>query len=97
MKYIEYGKENNEVIMMLHGGGLSWWNYRKEAYGFFFEFIRTNVYINVHINKKLNIHEQEVFNLILNNELISKKEISIKMNKSEKTIQRIISSLIKKK
>ena len=31
MKYIEYGKENSEVIMMLHGGGLSWWNYRKEA------------------------------------------------------------------
>lgn len=31
MKYIEYGKGNGEVIMMLHGGGLSWWNYRKEA------------------------------------------------------------------
>lgn len=31
MKYIEYGKENNEVIIMLHSGGLSWWNYRKEA------------------------------------------------------------------
>ena len=31
MKYIEYGKENSEVIMMLHGGGLSWWNFRKEA------------------------------------------------------------------
>ena len=31
LKYIEYGKENSEVIMMLHGGGLSWWNYRKEA------------------------------------------------------------------
>lgn len=31
MKVIEYGKENPEVIILLHGGGLSWWNYRKEA------------------------------------------------------------------
>lgn len=31
MKIIEYGKENPEVIMLLHGGGLSWWNYREEA------------------------------------------------------------------
>jgi len=29
------------------------WNYRKEAYGFFFEFIRTNVQINVQINAEL--------------------------------------------
>ena len=31
MKVIEYGKQNSEIIMMLHGGGLSWWNYRAEA------------------------------------------------------------------
>ena len=31
MKFIEYGKENREVVMLLHGGGLSWWNYRAEA------------------------------------------------------------------
>ena len=31
MKIIEYGKENNEVIILLHGGGLSWWNYREVA------------------------------------------------------------------
>ena len=31
MKIIEYGKENREVIILLHGGGLSWWNYRAEA------------------------------------------------------------------
>lgn len=31
MKAIEYGNENTEVIMLLHGGGLSWWNYRQEA------------------------------------------------------------------
>ena len=27
----EYGKENKDVIILLHGGGLSWWNYREEA------------------------------------------------------------------
>ena len=31
MNLIEYGKENSDVIMLLHGGGLSWWNYRTEA------------------------------------------------------------------
>ncbi len=31
MKVIEYGNHNARVIMFLHGGGLSWWNYRAEA------------------------------------------------------------------
>ena len=31
MKMIEYGKQNRDTIMLLHGGGLSWWNYRAEA------------------------------------------------------------------
>ncbi len=31
MNYIEYGKEHKEVIVLLHGGGLSWWNYREAA------------------------------------------------------------------
>ncbi len=31
MKLIEYGKQNSDVVMLLHGGGLSWWNYRTEA------------------------------------------------------------------
>lgn len=28
---IEYGKQNPDVILLLHGGGLSWWNYREVA------------------------------------------------------------------
>lgn len=31
MNYKEYGKENTETVLLLHGGGLSWWNYREEA------------------------------------------------------------------
>lgn len=31
MIIIEYGKENKEVIILLHGGGLSWWNYCEAA------------------------------------------------------------------
>lgn len=31
MNYVEYGKENRGVIILLHGGGLSWWNYREVA------------------------------------------------------------------
>lgn len=31
MKIVEYGKEYKEVIFLLHGGGLSWWNYKEVA------------------------------------------------------------------
>lgn len=31
MKFKEYGKRNTKTIVLLHGGGLSWWNYRKGA------------------------------------------------------------------
>ncbi|MBR3311799.1 MAG: alpha/beta hydrolase [Solobacterium sp.] len=31
MQYKEYGKGNTDTIILLHGGGLSWWNYRSEA------------------------------------------------------------------
>lgn len=31
MNYVEYGKENRDVIIFLHGGGLSWWNYKEAA------------------------------------------------------------------
>ena len=31
MNCVEYGKQNQDVLIFLHGGGLSWWNYREEA------------------------------------------------------------------
>ena len=31
MRYVEYGNQNPETVILLHGGGLSWWNYRDEA------------------------------------------------------------------
>jgi len=31
MYFKEYGSSQNETIILLHGGGLSWWNYRREA------------------------------------------------------------------
>ncbi len=31
MNYKEFGKGNNRTIMLLHGGGLNWWNYREQA------------------------------------------------------------------
>ena len=64
------------------------WSFRKVAYGFYFEFIRTNVQINVQINVHLTDQEQAIFNLILSNERISKEELAIRINKSEKTIQK---------
>lgn len=52
MKYIEYGKENSEVIMMLHGGGLSRWNYRKEAELLCDEYHIIWLYVNSWGNRK---------------------------------------------
>ena len=31
MRVLEFGQQNPDVIMLLHGGGLSWWNYREVA------------------------------------------------------------------
>ena len=31
MRYVEYGSQNPETVILLHGGGLSWWNYRDVA------------------------------------------------------------------
>ena len=31
MRFVEYGKNNRSVILLLHGGGMGTWNYRKEA------------------------------------------------------------------
>ena len=72
------------------------WTFRKEAYGFFFEFIRTNVHLNVQIKEKLSETEQTVYNLLSLNQGISKAEISERISKSEKTVQRIIADLLRK-
>ena len=31
MNYREFGTEHRDTILLLHGGGLSWWNYREAA------------------------------------------------------------------
>ena len=31
MRVREFGQQNADVILLLHGGGLSWWNYREVA------------------------------------------------------------------
>ena len=31
MRYMEFGAGNRDVILLLHGGGLSWWNFRAAA------------------------------------------------------------------
>lgn len=31
MTVIEFGKQNQDTVLLLHGGGLSWWNYREAA------------------------------------------------------------------
>ena len=31
MQYVEYGTEQKNIIIFLHGGGLAPWNFREEA------------------------------------------------------------------
>lgn len=31
MQVVEYGAERKDTVLLLHGGGLSWWNYRQAA------------------------------------------------------------------
>ena len=31
MNCMEYGHTNRDTVILLHGGGLSWWNYREIA------------------------------------------------------------------
>ena len=31
MQYVEYGAHKLQTVILLHGGGLSWWNYRDVA------------------------------------------------------------------
>jgi len=31
MKTVEFGAEHKDTMILLHGGGLSWWNYRESA------------------------------------------------------------------
>ena len=40
MKIREFGRGNPETIILLHGGGLSWWNYQAEA-----ELLRSDYHI----------------------------------------------------
>ena len=44
MNYVEYGRENNDVILLLHGGGLSWWNYKEAA-----EILKTDYHVIIPI------------------------------------------------
>lgn len=83
------------VNYLCNNQGVSW-TYKKEAYGFSFVFLRSNVQLNVQLKEDLTAQEQTIFNLINDNAKISKGELALRIGKSEKTVQRAISSLMKK-
>lgn len=74
------------------------WSFRKEAYGFYSEFIRHNG--NASKIKKddesSNKLEKKTYELLEEEEGITKNEIALRLNRSERTIQRFINSLISK-
>ena len=70
------------------------WEFKKEAYGFFFIFLRKK---EVRKNDfSMNKIEKQVYDLIDKYSRIKRDEIAKKIGKSEKTVQRYISSLIDK-
>lgn len=75
------------------------WDYNKEAYGFNFVFYRMNIPVNIPVETdiKLNATETQVYDLIYSNLKITKNEISKRIGKSEKTVQRAIAKLEKEK
>ena len=73
------------------------WSFRKEGYGFFFEFLRQNGKADVHVNAPLSDNEQIVLNLIHANPEVTKAHIAIRIDKSPRSVQRIVNSLIAKK
>ena len=40
MIFKEYGKSNKDIIILLHGGGLSWWNYEEVS-----EILKSNYHV----------------------------------------------------
>ncbi len=71
------------------------WEFQKEAYGFLFVFLRNGKGTRFD-DFRMTEMEKRVFDLIKENARISKETISQQIGKSEKTVQRIISSLVDK-
>lgn len=78
------------------------WDFFNSAYGFYFTFIRNNVQAvvqaDVHAIKEkedLTDNERIIYEMIKANRKIQKLELSRAINKSEKTVQRVLVLLIK--
>ena len=69
------------------------WEFKKEAYGFTFIFLRKKTGEKKN-NSPTNKNEKQICEIIDKYPRISKEEIAKKIGKSEKTVQRYISSLI---
>ena len=72
------------------------WTFRKEAYGFYFEFIRPNVLINVPLNVPITDNEEEILSMLKENCRLTKAEMEASIGKSERTVQRVLASLTEK-
>ena len=81
------------------------WSYSKDSYGFYFTFFRdndinlvtngTNLVTNG-TNKDLTELEIQVYDLLCSNQRYTREEIAKLISKSERTVQRILKSLVEK-
>ena len=58
MEYKEYGSKNNDIIILLHGGGLSWWNYIDEISLLENEFHIVIPILDGHSGSCVSIHQK---------------------------------------
>ena len=77
------------------------WNFKNTAYGFYFEFIRPSSYMNslprpYVIKDDMTSDEAIIYNIINENCKVKKSELAIAIGKSDRTVQRILNSLIQK-
>ncbi len=72
--------------------------YNTDKYGFSFGFTRKNGTISVINNDTIDLTENEkfVYNTLKNNSKTTREELSELLDKSERTIQRILNSLVQK-
>ena len=97
-KYVEKGGSGFQKVDKLCNENNLKWDYILDDYGFSFIFIRqekNDSNISGTSSESLSYMEKSVLEIIRNNPMIKKSEIANKLLKSEKSIQRFLSTLIK--
>ena len=98
-KYVEKGGSGFQKVNKLCSEFENQWNYKLSDEGFTFVFFKHGYYFDGLLKENITFIEfdpitKAIFEIIKENPTIKKSEIAIRINKSEKTVQRAISFLV---